>query len=368
MKYIALSDLHLGQTGKDNTGEISLLSCGADMPEADRKIDSLGSTIRDFAGSSPVSLILVGDVLDLSLAYMETALKDFASLLSKLPVIHNIIYVVGNHDHHIWTMHCEHINVIDRLNKGFLPKSGSIYRRTKLDGEKFSLFEKFLNNPNVSIAYPMYCMADKNLYFTHGHLFGGLYTFISDILEPFLPEGSSHLDTVATVNISVIEFIYWLLGETGQGMGADGIMEAIYMDSQKGKKSKLYTALKSAIEVLLPNGIIAGFPDAWEHALAVWVGKHIIDETVKEPKPLSSMDRHKPSEKSRELAIKWTDNTICDSPLKLVVGHTHVSDYFVKDKFEMFNLGGWLIDEREPEPDSNILLIDDNKLELKKVE
>ncbi len=331
----------------------------------------MGSTISDFAGTSPVSLILVGDVLDLSLAYMETALKDFVGLLNRLPKVHNIIYVVGNHDHHIWTMHCEHNHIIDRLNRGFLPKSGGIYQKTKLEGEKFPLFERLLNNPGVSIAYPMYYMANKNMYFTHGHLFGGLYTFISDALKPFIPEDLSNIDAVATLNIAVIEFIYWLIGETGHGMGADGIMEAIYMDSQKGKKSKLYTALKSAVEVLLPDGIVKGFPDAWERAIAVWVGRHIIDETVKEPKPLSSLDRHQPSTTSRVRASRWVKNIIQNKePIKLVCGHTHVSDQITSDdgSVEMFNLGGWLIDESEPEPDSHVLLIDDNTLELKKVE
>jgi hypothetical protein len=331
----------------------------------------LADTINEFAQTDPVSLILVGDILDISLAYMEAALKDFLDLLERLPKFHKIIYVVGNHDHHLWTMHCEHNRVVKNLLRGTLPEKGSIYQCTDLEGDRFELFEKVLGSPTVSIAYPMYKLPHFPIYFTHGHLFGGLYTFVSDVLKPFLPENIPYADIAATVNVMVIEFIYWYIGETGQGMGADGVMEAIYMDSQKGKKSLLYKALKSAVEVLLPDGIVKGFPDAWERAIARWVGKSIINEYVKEPRVISSMDRHTPSEGSRKKALKWAENTIeHDSNITLVTGHTHVSDSFVDEssKVRLYNLGGWLIDEKEPEPDSNVLLIDGDKMELKKVE
>ena len=366
MKYIALSDLHLGQTGEDRLGEFSLLSCGAKNSRAELKIEQLGDTIRDFAGSSPVSMILVGDVLDLSLSYIRNAMKDFQDLLARLPAIHELVYVVGNHDHHIWTMHCEYKDVIMRMYNGLLPNKGSVYQRTGIHGDRFELMEKLLNNPKAFIAYPTYKLPNSSVYFTHGHLFGGLYTFLSDILKPFLPENLPHADVTATVNVAVIEFIYWLIGETGHGMGAEGIMEAIYMDFQKGKKSLIYKALESAADVLLKDGVVKCFPDSWERTIAKWVARRIIDKTVKEPKPITSMDRLIPSETSRTRASEWVKNTIQEKP-KLVVGHTHVSDHFVDESMELFNLGSWLVGPNEPEPDSNVLLIEDNNLELKKV-
>ena len=363
MKYVALSDLHLGQTGLDNTGQYSVLSSG-DPGGGKSKIGALRDTIETFRNDDQVSLVLVGDSLDLSLAYIRTCLEEFVNLLDSLPKFSEIIYIPGNHDHHLWTMHCEHQNVTDRLDRGFLPKSGSVYQATKSTGEGCSLLEKILKT-RVRLAYPTFQLGD--IQFTHGHLFGGLYTYISDILEPFLLEEVSYPDYRATVNIALIELIYWFIGETGQGMGADGVMEAIFMDIKKGKKGKLHEGVKRAVDVLLPDGIVKGIPDSWERALVKWAGRNLIDELVKEPKPLSSLDRHQPSEQSRELAKKWMANSPQECQT-LVVGHTHVSDDFQLDEdTEIFNLGSWLVEPDDPNPDSRVLLIDGEDIELRRV-
>jgi UDP-2,3-diacylglucosamine pyrophosphatase LpxH len=336
-------------------------------------VDKLSKVISDFAGNSPVSLICVGDTLDLTLSYVETCVTEFVKLLEKLPKFHNIIYVVGNHDHHIWTMHSEYNNITSRLLKGMIPNKGGIYQNTGVRGEQFQLFEALLNGPSVILAYPMFKLPESYVYFTHGHLFGDIYTFISDVLAPFIPKDLPHVKIASTLNVAVIEFIYWLIGETGEGMGSDGIMEAIYADSQKGKKSLLNEALNSAVKVLLPNGIIKGFPDSWERSIAKWIGKNMINEYVKEPRPITALDRHMPSETSRKLAQDWINKTIDlaneKNGIKLVCGHTHISDRFVvPDKqIEIINLGGWLIDACDLSPDTNVLLIDGDKLELKKV-
>lgn len=367
MKYIALSDTHLGQNGLDGSGQLSLLS--SDNSAADKKIESLATVISEFAGGSPISLIGVGDILDLCLSYMKDTLMEFNKLLDRLPKFHSIIYVIGNHDHHLWTMHSEYNTSIRWLLDGKMPNEGSIYRSTDLLGERFELLEKLFNGPSITITYPMFKLPETSIYFTHGHLFGGLYTFISDVLTPFISPDIPHINRASTLNVAVIEFIYWLIGETGEGMGSDGVMEAIYMDSQKGKKSLLYKALDSAVKVLLPDGIVKGFPNAWERSIARWVGRNMINQYVKEPRPITSIDRHMPSEESRDKALKWIDNTIQEEKFKLVFGHTHVADQFaVPDKdVEIFNLGSWLIDAKEPDPDTNVLLIDGDKLELKKI-
>jgi len=365
MKYVAISDTHLGQDGSEDSGQLALLSSSNPY----RTIDRLSKVISDFAGNSPISLIAVGDIMDLTFAYMDTCLTEFTRLLEKLPKFHSIIYVVGNHDHHFWTLHSEYGHTIAPLAEGKMPREGSIYRSTYIHGERFQLLEPLLNGPITLLAYPMFRLPNTSMYFTHGHLFGDLYTFLSDVLAPFAPPGISKADAASTLNVAIIEFIYWLLGETGEGMGANGVMEAIFTDSKKGKKSLLYAAIDSAVDVLLPNGIIKGFPDSWERRIARWIGRNIINIYVKDPRPLTSLDRHMPSENSRKLSQKWIADTIIGDKITLVCGHTHVSDNFsVPGKqVNIINLGGWLIDPEENNPDTNVLLIDGDKLELKKV-
>ena len=368
MKAIAISDVHLGQTGKDYTGYFSLLSPNCAYPMAEEKIEQLAEVMDKFFDTDPITLIGVGDILDLSFSYIRDAFDDFAKLLERLGV-DKFIYVIGNHDHHIWTMECEYRNVILPIIKGNQPKNGTVYKDIK---ENFSiLLENYLVShigykPTVTISYPTFQISDMT--FSHGHLFGGLYTYMSDILAPFIESKKSYYEKIAaTVNMPLIEFIYWLLGETGEGMGAEGVMEAVYADMQKGKKSGIYKAVDSAVDVLLPNGLITGIPDSWERKVIKWVARRIIDHYVKEPKPLSSLDRHSPSEESRRRAQKWMERTEDNSSI-LVCGHTHIADeYDMSEHLQVINLGTWLVEPSVPDPDTNVLFIDGKNLELRKI-
>src|SRR5262249_481948 len=112
------------------------------------------------------------------------------------------------------------------------------------------------------------------LYFLHGHLFGGLYTLMSEVLADQVPDASDPERVAATVNAPLVEFLYWLLGETGEGIGADGVIERIYTDLEKGQDGRIDTLVRRAVDRLLPDGIIPGIPDHWErsavHAIATW--------------------------------------------------------------------------------------------------
>lgn len=352
MKYVAVSDTHLGQQGTDGSGQVSLLSSKV----SNNKINDLSRIIKDFAGGDQVTLVGVGDIMDLSLSYMKDAMVDLNDLISSLNV-NEFIYVPGNHDHHIWSIHCENMRVVSQLKRGAHPMEGSIYKATPVSGEYSDIFTIFLQKP-TTIAYPTYQIPNKSIYFTHGHLFGGLYTFTSDVFAPFMENKVDHEKTVATINVALIEFIYWLLGETGAGMGADGIMEAIYADSQKGKKSLLYNALKSAIEIIMPKSFIWGFPDKWEKIIVRWVGTKIIDNFVKEPKPITSMDRYMDANENQDLAREWASKTKLDKRGTIITGHTHNGYSEESNKYiDIFNLGSWLITPTDPEPDCKVLLI-----------
>jgi hypothetical protein len=104
-------------------------------------------------------------------------------------------------------------------------------------------------------------LKDVLFYVTHGHLFGGLYTWLSQILQKrlvrFPPER-----VAATVNLSLIEFIYWLLGETGEGMGADGLIETIYTDIQKGNTSTARAFISDLVGTLVDSAIVNKLVDA----------------------------------------------------------------------------------------------------------
>ncbi len=61
------------------------------------------------------------------------------------------------------------------------------------------------------------------------------------------------------VNLSVIEFVYWLLGETGEGLGINGLVETIYTDLQKSDTSSSRALISEALGAMVGSGLIGRF-------------------------------------------------------------------------------------------------------------
>ena len=99
LKLLALSDLHLGE------GEGLLYNKGVNIIDtAVNKIDELARGGNGFEGGID-ELVLIGDIVDLSEATEDEAYSNtivfLTSLLEKVK-IDKIIYIAGNHDHHLW--------------------------------------------------------------------------------------------------------------------------------------------------------------------------------------------------------------------------------------------------------------------------
>ena len=377
MKRIAMSDIHLGQDGADGTGSYSLLSripkhMKEERAKAQEKMAKLKDLVERFAGGSSVTLIGCGDILDLSLAYFNQAYQDLAYLLENLPSVNRFVHVVGNHDHHIWSMHCEQNNIAVPLmeERPWIWGTG-IYVPTNRIGEPFDIFTQSLSKKigrriMFDVAYPScgFGLPNHDFYFTHGHLFGGLYNLVSRILSIFLEE---ELDEkkAATMNIALIELIYWLCGETGEGMGANGIIEAIHADAEKGKDSLIRQIIDKGVDEIVPGGIIKGIPDSWERKFVKWAIGKFVDRALKDKhRIVVSKDRHEDPEKTRERVREWIFETLKvdkDRRMTFVFGHTHRSgSAAINEKIDAYNLGSWLVEPKDADPDTELLMIDDD--------
>jgi UDP-2,3-diacylglucosamine pyrophosphatase LpxH len=376
MKYIAMSDLHLGQDGADGTGSYSLLSniprsFKKEKAKADDKMAKLSERVKAFANGEPLTLIITGDLMDLSLAYFGQAYYDLVSLLKNLPEVSRFIYVVGNHDHHIWTMFCEHRNIIEPMmyGKGLI-WGGGVYTPTFGMGEPCSFLKKGLENEaardiEVKVAYPSSIIQLNNnkLYFTHGHLFGGLYNLVSRILSTFI-EKELDENKMATMNVALIELIYWYCGETGEGMGANGIIEALFADAEKGKDSLIKQMVNSGVEEIFPDGIVKGIPDSWERSFVKYIANKVIKRKIKDkPNVVVSKDRHEDPEKTIRRVKDWVSNVLkfnTNENITFVSGHTHRSAMAKMNNVSVYNLGGWLVDAEDENPDTELLMIDND--------
>jgi hypothetical protein len=378
-KIIALSDLHLGQNGVDGLGQHSLLSTKVPQNLVRRLVERACT----FAAGEPITLLFAGDVLDLSLAYAEDALADLRELLGAFVGavrIDEIVYVVGNHDQHLWSLHSEDKRLLGPLREGRVPSNGdgpgakAMYQVTDVKGEPFGILQPLVDQifgspaPKVTIAYPSYARPLSSavlLHVTHGHLFsGGLYTELSGLLKN-KTAGLPHSQVAATVNHPLIELIYWLLGETGEGMGANGLVEEIYIDIQKDTLSRVRGLVNRLVSQILPHGVL------WR-VLGHWERKIVVDAVMVELKNVllspstaasASADRHADLETTRAGLRAWLH--AIDWPKQqstiLLYGHTHVWDDYAIPNMDVhsWNLSTWLVEPNHPPPRTGFLGISD---------
>jgi hypothetical protein len=362
-KIIAISDLHLGQSGADELGQYSLLSTKSPR----NLVRQFARSAAAFAAGEPITLLVAGDFLDLSLAYAEDALTDLQALLGSLVPLDEIVCVIGNHDHHLWSLHSEDKRLLGPLRAGLVPSNGSaprakaLYQTTPVEGEPFSLLQPLIDRdfgssaPRVTIAYPSYARplsASTKLYVTHGHLFGGLYTELSNLLKSQLA-GLPHDRIAATVNQPIIELVYWLLGETGDGIGADGLVETIYTDMQKGTLSHAREFVTRLVAQFLSGG---GVLANWERKLVARAVMAELGKVLLSPPTAAnaSVDRHADLETTRAGLRAWLEAIAWPkySTTIALYGHTHVwDDYAIPGTgVHSWNLSTWLVEPNHPPP------------------
>jgi UDP-2,3-diacylglucosamine pyrophosphatase LpxH len=82
------------------------------------------AALRDAVGEVDY-LVLLGDIIDFSVAGYEDAYRDaraFFTALQQDGVAREIVYVPGNHDFDIWNVVEHQVNVINQLKQGELPR------------------------------------------------------------------------------------------------------------------------------------------------------------------------------------------------------------------------------------------------------
>ena len=376
-KIVAISDLHLGQTGTDKLEQYSLLSTRS----TPNLVTAFTSAVERFAAGDPVTLLVVGDFVDLSLAYTTDALTDLRALIAALKssvALDEIICVVGNHDHHMWSLHSENQRLLEPLRAGQVPcddVSKALYHVTPSGGEPFTLLQPLIDaiDPKsatkISIAYPGYTrdLADGALlYVTHGHLFDGLCADLSDLLADKL-QGKPHDRVAATVNHPLIELIYWHVGEIGEGLGADGLVEAIYTDLQKGKDAGVRALVETIVARLLPHGVLWRVLGRLERRVIVDAIMHALDKALLSPQlsTVTAADRFADVETTRAGLVAWLhalELPIFNRPKGTIVlhGHTHVRDDYVipETNVRACNLGTWLVEPNHDAPKTGFMGID----------
>ena len=110
ISYVCLSDMHLGEEDslftqlKKDSAEIDV---GNPSPVMKNLVNCLKEIIfKNESGKKP-TLILNGDILELALATTDQAALVFDQFIKLVmpenkELFEKIIYIPGNHDHHLW--------------------------------------------------------------------------------------------------------------------------------------------------------------------------------------------------------------------------------------------------------------------------
>lgn len=303
VRYICLSDLHLGE-------EDSLLTnLKTDSSEIDTKspspvLENLANCFSELVvkcntpNATKPTLILNGDILELALCTMDKAAMVFEQFISCVMrendgLFGEIIFLPGNHDHHLWetARETQYLNYImskvcgERLNepwhttKLFMNMAGTDRLVNRfLTGviQRFPHLKEF----EITTAYPNFGILPDNrrcVIFHHDHFIEPLYHLMSRGASEIFPgrELPNDIYTLEEENFAWIDFFWSMMGRSGR-VGRD--IERVYemLRDPKGREDLLDSLAKAlARKIDIPN-----MPDVnWLEKIAF---KNILSFFIKE--------------------------------------------------------------------------------------
>lgn len=402
---VCLSDLHLGS----ESSVLTAVDPNTLEPDIHKKssvlvslVDCLKAVLSDHSGAKKPSLVLAGDVLELALATTNvaaTVFTQFVELLledGELPVDSTIVYVPGNHDHHLWE------TARERQYASYVSEPTTEMPLEKVPWHTTHLFpwreelgvknrdvESFLltalakrtassTDLRVLAMYPNFGVlsADDESRCTvvhHGHFTESIYYLMTELRKIVFP-GRDHPDEIWDVeaeNFAWIEFLWGTLGRSGE-VGKD--VELVY-DILKSKKATRRLIRKLAISV----------PKRFGHPWWVWwIESPIIGLVLTFLVwRFRRLERGAPdwllSEDSRNRLDQYIGRYVlgqlkreCRSglPARLtfVFGHTHkpfeevLCVPGVEAPVHVYNMGGWVVDtiHTAPRQGGAIVVIDED--------
>lgn len=403
---ICLSDLHFGS----ETSVLTSVDPVTLKPDINRNspvlvslVACLKSILEHHEGTKKPRLVLAGDTLELALATTNVAATVFTRFIQLLmdeiepPVDPSIIFVPGNHDHHLWeTARERHYGSYIRNDTPPLPLRHAPWHATHLfpwrkelkvknrDVESFLLttllgYAEYDGDASILTMYPNFGVmsADGRSRCTvvhHGHFTESIYHLMTELRKFVFPGRKEYAEEIWDIeaeNYAWIDFLWGTLGrsgEVGESMGQ------VY-DMLKSKK---------ATRRLISN-LARSIPEQFGHPrFTRWIERIIIRLVLgRLLKSVGGLERGTPywplSEDSQERLEQYIGHYVrgqLDRECKLglpdhltfVFGHTHkpyeevLSVKGVDTPVHIYNTGGWVIDtpETSPRQGGAIIVIDED--------
>lgn len=400
IQYVCLSDMHLGAqnslltnlTPSNASSETSVAS-----PVLSALVECLKDLIAQNENKEKPTLILAGDILELALTTENLAAMAFERFVELiLPpdktkwLFKDIVYIPGNHDHHLWetARETQYVNYLQKPEQRpgefldvpwhatsmFEPRvvpsvflEGILQRYSHLKDAKFS----------IGTVYPNFALITEDhrrcTIFTHGHFAESMYVLMSTMRRMMFPasEKPELSWDLEAENFAWIDFFWSTMGRSGQ-VGTD--VEVVYDKLQDESQLRL-----------LINNLATGLANrpgraSWKNWLQARLLKKVFNLVLFAAK---NAERTQTEDYLTDDAKKGLQTYIEGPVLKqikierngnippnvaVIFGHTHkpFQSQMRFDGYEpgvnVYNTGGWVIDsaDRHPLVGGGVVLADDN--------
>ncbi|OAG28389.1 metallophosphoesterase [Thermodesulfatator autotrophicus] len=384
IKYVVLSDLHLGEEDSLLTNlKPGVAEEGPLQPSPVLK--KLGQGLEELLrnNSAKPELVIIGDGLEMALAGVHQAAMAFERLIEeffiKRHLFSGIVYVPGNHDHHLWetAREIQYSNFVERKKSpgDFLPEPwhiSTVFPEKDYHFVPSPFLQKLVNRypalqeVKVKILYPVFGLISNEekriVCLHHGHLLESIYRLMSKLKVALFPEEKEPetLNEIEKENFAWIDFFWSTMGRSGKvGTKIERIYEMLLVPATfKDLIANLARALAEKFD--LPF-----IPERWEDdliekAVAKFLRENFLPERQMEKTILAGKTEKElrwfiegPILHEIKKALPVDEEELSTYQFQFVFGHTH-KPFARLDKFKpfkpwtkVFNTGGWVIDRLE---------------------
>jgi UDP-2,3-diacylglucosamine pyrophosphatase LpxH len=398
VRYVCLSDMHLGAENSlltNLTNDCSDTDPRVASPVLVQLVECLQNLILLNESIEKPTLILNGDILELALTTDNEAAMAFERFIELISpargdrLFKEIVYIPGNHDHHLWetARETQYVNYISHNDKQKSP--GSLldipWHTTKLFKPDpvpavflNGIIQRYphLTQEVVNTVYPNYGLISDDssscVIFSHGHFIESMYMLMSELRSLMFPAGkpAESIYAIEAENFAWIDFFWSTMGRSGN-VGSD--VELVYDKLQDEK----------ALGKLLDN-LVDGLDERYDLPGWDWADKKILRALFHFLlKAVRDRERCTPEEDlspEAEAGLKkYLEGAIFDQITQersgnipphatFVFGHTHKPfqrDYDYEGfhpGMRVYNTGGWVVDTLKCASTHGgaVLLVDEN--------
>ncbi|MFA7468097.1 MAG: metallophosphoesterase [Desulfotomaculaceae bacterium] len=343
---VALSDLHLGE---DSSAANPLLDYVVPAYLKDRpefrypprnntpiKLNTLlRKTARRYGGIA--DLVLVGDIMDFALApYRDCVMqaREFFRQLLEGILPGALVWVPGNHDHHLWVQVYESEYIEVPLRQGRLPidapcitgpgrSTGALYGYSRGVAFLLGLLPDHVRD-RFWLAYPNYVAncGGENLLFHHGHFFDCVQSWIGTTLLE-----AANLAELEMFNAAYLDFVWYGSGQAGRlSEQLENFYEEIRWLGERSKLNLDFITMQHLFKQMIGHNRRGGDRNS---TLNPSLANRITNY-------LSYIERE------RKTGVAYP------ADFALIFGHTHRPLEARLAGRQVYNTGGWTVDEIWP--------------------